>query len=128
MLAKRLEQQTRQGQLYRLTMGRRSWMEGSQLPAGFSERTQDYVYCSRTRPAYIFADPGGKGYIAHLLNPGGATFGYNQASHNLYWQVCHGVNPQREPDLARKARQLGYSLQLPSNQITLARPRDILQR
>ncbi|MCS7226840.1 MAG: hypothetical protein NZ821_07610 [Gloeomargarita sp. SKYB31] len=130
VLATRLERRTPQGLLYRVTVGRRFWPEGSQPPNQFQERTQDYVYCSRTRPAYIFANPTGKGYLAHLLNPGGEYFGYNQNSYPVYWGVCHGIYNRDvfSPAMAQKAKQLGYSLKLPSDQITLARPADILQR
>ncbi|MEN9217308.1 MAG: hypothetical protein Q6K90_08290 [Gloeomargarita sp. HHBFW_bins_162] len=130
VLSTQLEQHTPQGKLYRVTVGRRSWPMDGKPPAQFQERTQDYVYCSRTRPAYIFANPGGKGYLAHLLNPGGEYFGYNQSSYPVYWGVCHGVYNQDvfTPAMAQKAKQLGYSLKLSSQQISLNRAADILKR
>ena len=130
VLGIRLERKTPRGQLYRIVVGRRSWPMDGKPPSQFAERSQDYVYCSRTRPAYIFRDPTGSGYLAHLLNPGGEYFGYNQHSYPVYWGVCHGIYSQDvfSPAMTRKAKQLGYPLNLPSQQITLARVTDILNR
>ncbi len=125
-----LEQQSPQGKLYRVTMGRRSWPLEGKPPAQFSQRTQDYLYCSRTRPAFIFRNPTGAGYLAHLLNPGGEFFGYNQNAYPIYWGVCHGVYNQDvfSPAMTQKAKRLGYSLNLPSDQIALPRLVDFLER
>ncbi len=131
VLGIRLAQKTAQGQLYQITVGRRFWPIEGQPPRQFTERSQDYVYCSRTRPAYIFRDPAGPGYVAHLLNPGGDYFGYNQNSYPVYWGVCHGIaNPDVvfSPAMTQKAKQLGYPLNLPSQQIILRRATDILKR
>ncbi|MEN9244431.1 MAG: hypothetical protein Q6K81_06000 [Gloeomargarita sp. DG02_5_bins_242] len=130
VLARQLQHQSPQGQLYRITTVRRSWPLDGKPPAQFQERFQSYVYCSRTRPASIFAHPSGKGYLAHLLNPGGEYFGYNQNAYPVYWGVCHGIYDQDvfSPAMTQKAKQLGYSLKLPSEQIELQRVTDILQR
>jgi hypothetical protein len=131
VLGIRLERKTPRGQLYRIVVGRRSWPMDGKPPSQFAERSQDYVYCSRTRPAYIFRDPTGSGYLAHLLNPGGEYFGYNQHSYPIYWGVCHGISNLEvvfSPAMTQKAKQLGYPLNLPSQQITLVRATDILKR
>ncbi|MCS6781784.1 MAG: hypothetical protein RMI89_02820 [Gloeomargarita sp. SKYBB_i_bin120] len=127
VLSVRLEQQTPQGRLYRVTVGQRTWMEDKSPPASFQTRRQEYAYCSRTRPAYIFGNPGN--YTAHLLDPvNGPRAMSHYASYVLYWGVCHGVTDPDTPALAEKAIQLGYSPKLPEGQITLARPQDILKR
>ncbi|APB33384.1 hypothetical protein GlitD10_1064 [Gloeomargarita lithophora Alchichica-D10] len=130
VLGTRLEQQTPQGRLYQVTVGRRSWPMDGKPPAQLGERSQDYVYCSRTRPAFIFRNPAGAGYLAHLLNPGGESFGYNQNAYPVYWGVCHSVYNQDvfSPAMTQKAKQLGYPLNLSSDQIGLPRVADILQR
>ena len=130
VLGTRLVQKTPRGELYQITVGRRSWAMGGKPPSQFAERSQDYVYCSRTRPAYIFPNPAGGGYLAHLLNPGGEAFGYNQNAYPVYWGVCHGIYKQDvfSPAMTQKAKQLGYSLNLTSDQIPLLRVVDILER
>jgi len=130
VLGTRLAQKTPRGQLYQITVGRRSWPMDGKPPSQFAVRSQDYVYCSRTRPAHIFRNPAGAGYLAHLLNPGGEAFGYNQNAYPVYWGVCHGIYNQDvfRPAMTQKAKQLGYPLNLPSEQIALPRVVDILER
>jgi hypothetical protein len=46
VLGTRLVQKTPRGELYQITVGRRSWAMGGKPPSQFAERSQDYVYCS----------------------------------------------------------------------------------
>lgn len=87
--------------------------------SGISRRT-DLVQCSTSRPFVAFkADFIPDSAIIHYINPGGETFGYNADSHWQYWVVCHDLWQPWEQDLAAKAKQLGYSMKLESEQVEI---------
>jgi len=82
----------------------------------------DYVFCSRSQPAFAFRS--GKRWIAHaldLFNLGG----YNTASAVTYLRACHGVDYDRE-DIDRAMRGLGYRPGTRSEQVEIARPEQLL--
>lgn len=57
------------GNFYSVKIASRSWSIDSQPPDDFGQVEISYVYCSRTKPAYIFNSD--NTYYTHLLNPGG---------------------------------------------------------
>jgi len=126
-LKKTLLEKGRDGKLYAVELAGRSWPTESKPPATFEPPQTSYVYCSTTRPAYIF-EIEGKNY-AHLLNPGGDWFGYNVSDYPVYWATCHNVIGPDFFSKAMKSRatQLGYSMNLPSEQLELNNVRDILK-
>src|SRR3954447_2353266 len=63
----------------------------------------DYVFCSRVRPAYAFTDERGR-LIVHFLDPFDLA-GYQYASAELYFRLCHGLSALPS---ARAMRALGY--------------------
>lgn len=89
---------------------------------GVTKRTSLFQ-CSTSAPFVAFKDSSVSGLaILHYINPGGNWFGYNVGSHWEYWAVCHDVwDAQRtnDSDLAAKARQLGYSTELKTEQIEI---------
>jgi len=107
------------GKLYSVKLTSRSWPMASQPSGRFGRVQTSYVYCSKTRPAYVFRNEGI--YYAHLLNPGGDWYGYNRSDYPVYWATCHNlVGPDYFSEkMTIKARKLGYSLDLPSDQIEL---------
>jgi hypothetical protein len=113
--------------LYSIDQSYRYWKQAQTRPAKFDETKISYVYCSTTRPAYIFKSDHHT-YYAHLLNPGGGSGGYNYVSYQTYWAACHDI---AGPDyfserITSHAIQLGYPLNLESNQIELDNVREIL--
>ena len=84
------------------------------------ERTSRWVYCSTSQPFVAFTPSDSDLIYIHYLNPGGDVFGYNSGSHRMYWAICHNIwnakvfKPQE--GLAQKARELGYSTSLQSDQ------------
>ena len=100
---------------------------GSQPPNSFGKVEVSYVYCSTIRPAYIFNSDNID--YAHLLNPGGDDwYGYNFSDYPLYWATCHnyvGLDFFSE-EITSRAIKLGYSLNLPSEQIELKNPLEIM--
>jgi hypothetical protein len=115
------------GTLYLVTTASRSWQIDSQPPINFQNPTTQYVYCSTTKPAYIFKTEDGI-YYAHLLNPGGDWYGYNQSDYPIYWATCHNiVGPNFfSEEMTARAKKLGYSTNLDSEQVELNNPIDIL--
>lgn len=123
LISKKLVHQNQLGgeanKLYRLEVENKRTGRSTQ-----SERTSRWVYCSTSEPflAFSSSDGGLSDLIfIHYLNPGGNDVGgYNAGSNRTYWAICHDVwnanvfSP--EEGLARKARQLGYSLTLQSDQ------------
>ena len=93
------------------------------------------MFCSTSRPAYIFQHPdfysskgGASNYLAHLLNPDGQSFyGYNRPSYSIYWATCHSlVGPNFfSPEMVTKSIELGYPGNLHEEQIQLGHPLDI---
>ncbi|MCS6812374.1 MAG: hypothetical protein NZ772_02200 [Cyanobacteria bacterium] len=82
------------------------------------QRSRHWVHCSTRQPFVAF--PGTAGMkdwvIIHYLNPGGEYSGYNTDSHRLYWAVCHNMFRAHLDTLGRRARDLGYPGNLPSDQ------------
>lgn len=126
-LKKTLLEKGRDGTLYSVELAGRSWRIESQPPDTFEPTRTSYVYCSKTRPAFIFKTDGK--FIAHLLNPGGDWYGYNQSDYPVYWATCHNfVGPDFFSEVMKnRAIQLGYPLNLPSEQMDLNNVRDILK-
>ncbi|MBE7383077.1 MAG: hypothetical protein F6J95_016895 [Leptolyngbya sp. SIO1E4] len=125
-LGKALIDQSANGKLYEVELAFRSWPMESEPPNTFETPDTSYVFCSTDRPAYIFESDGT--YFAHLLNPGGDWYGYNVSDYPVYWATCHNfVGPNFfSEEMTNRAIQLGYSLDLPSDQIELTNVRDIM--
>lgn len=130
--------QSTYGTLYEFVQRSRDWYSPgvfnkrastSQVPYG-KPRTI-FVLCSTTRPAVIFrGGEYGTQYYAHLLNPDGQTsYGYNTASYETYWLVCHNLVglDSFTPEMASRAIKLGYPGVLPQHQIMIDHPLDILK-
>ncbi|KAF3884234.1 MULTISPECIES: hypothetical protein [Nostocales] len=99
-------------------------VEVSNSYSGVSRRT-DLIQCSTSRPFVAFKDNAiPDSAIVHYINPGGETFGYNADSHWEYWVVCHELWQPQEQDLTSRAKQLGYSMKLKSEQVEV--PEDIM--
>jgi hypothetical protein len=103
------------GELYEVTTRRwlsrirstgRVWLK----PDG--EQT-DYVFCSKTMPAYMGVDRRGK-KEGGLIFPGtGAVTGISQIVYVLYWAACHRTaSPEAELD-SELAKRFGYNLSNP---------------
>ena len=104
--------------------------EGGRVSA-FGPRETSYVYCSTTRPTYIFrSDASSLGYTAHSLNPGSSESedSYMRGSYPIYWTTCHNlVGPVFfSESMTRRAINLGYSLRLLMHQFDVSNPREIL--
>lgn len=114
------------GTLYEVKTASRSWPMDSQPSSSFEPPRVSYVYCSTTKPAYIFKVD--DIIYAHRLNLGGEYFGYNQSDYPIYWATCHdSFGPDFFSDeMTERAKKLGYSLDLPSEQIELKDVLDIL--
>jgi hypothetical protein len=114
------------GTLYSVELATRSWPMGSEPSGSFSPSKISYVYCSTIRPTYIFKLE--NKYYAHFLNPGGDWFGYNRSEYPVYWATCHNfIGPDFfSENMKHKAIDLGYPLNLPSEQKELNNVRDIL--
>lgn len=113
-------------ELYLVKIASRSWSIDSQPPDNFEQVKTSYVYCSTTKPAYIFNTD--NTYYAHLLNPGSDWYGYNQSDYPIYWTTCHNfVGPDFfSEEMTARAIKLGYSLNLSSDQIELNNPLEIM--
>ncbi len=114
------------GKLYSVKTAYRSWAMGSQPPNSFGKVQVSYVYCSKIKPALIFNSD--NTYYAHLLNPGGDWYGYNFSDYPIYWVTCHNfVGPDFfSQEITSRAIKLGYSLDLPSEQVELKNPLEIM--
>jgi len=99
---------------------------GSQPISRFGRVEVNYVYCSKTRPAYVFSSDGT--YYGHLLNPGGAWYGYNKSDYPVYWTTCHNfIGPEFfSEEMTSQAIRLGYPLDLTSEQIELKNVLEIM--
>lgn len=91
------------------------------------ERNTSYVFCSKTRPAYVFASglDGRSRWVAHLLDLYN-LFGYNGSSAIIYLRACERIGPPQS--LQEIARRRGYRAGTPSAQIILNKPTDIANR
>ncbi|MBN8561110.1 MAG: hypothetical protein J0L70_11340 [Leptolyngbya sp. UWPOB_LEPTO1] len=85
-----------------------------------TKRATQWVYCSMSEPFVAFSQPSDDLIYLHYLNPGSEIYGYNAGSSRTYWAICHNTWSAEtfgsSENLARKARQLGYSLTLQSVQ------------
>jgi len=86
-LKKTLLEKGKNGTLYLAELASRSWRVETKPPATFNPSKTNYVYCSKSRPTFIFESDGK--YITHLLNPGGDWYGYNVSDYPVYWTTCH---------------------------------------
>ncbi|MBD1856752.1 MULTISPECIES: hypothetical protein [Leptolyngbya] len=120
LISKKLVHQNQLGgepsKLYKLEVENKRTGRSTQI-----ERTSRWVYCSTSEPFVAFSPSPKEDLIYfHYLNPGGDVFGANSGSNRTYWAICHdawNANVFRpEEGLARKVRQLGYSLTLQSVQ------------
>lgn len=126
LLRKNVLKKGSNGTLYEIRTASRSWPMDSQPSSNFGEPSVSYVYCSTTKPAYIFkADDT---LYAHLLNPGGDYGGIDQSDYPIYWATCHNfVGPDFfSEEMTQRAKKLGYPLDLPSEQIELKDVLDII--
>lgn len=126
---KDLLKSTNIGKLYAVKTAERSWKMGMMRPNKFKESGISYIYCSNTKPAYVFKNDG-VGYIANLLNPGGGDwYGYNLSDYPVYWTACHNIiGPDfLSEEMTAKALKLGYPLNLTSEQIELKTPLEIME-
>lgn len=108
------------GMLYSVELAYRSYPIFSEPSGTFGEPNTSYVYCSTSRPAYIFNSDGT--YYASFLNPGGNDwFGYNMSNYPIYWATCHNfVGPGFFSErMTANAIRLGYPLNLRQDQIEL---------
>lgn len=119
LLEKTLLKKGSNGTLYSIKTVGRAWKMGTEPTNDYGNERINYVYCSKTKPAYIFKSE--STYIAHLLNPGGGWSGYNQSDYPAYWATCHNfVGPNFfSEEMTARAVQLGYTLKLPQEQIEL---------
>lgn len=89
--------------------------------------TDEYVFCSKTKPAVIYTAPDKPGWFAYRLSPDrpDKIFGYNEALYARYWAACHAVAIADVYDAGPKlAVSLGYAA-VPSDsdeEQTLASP------
>lgn len=113
------------GKLYSIKQIRRNYPDGSLTGGKISkgkfreDKEPSYVYCSTSKPAVISKH--NNSYLATILNPGGDVYGYNTESNVLYWNTCHNfVGPDFfSARMSRKAKSLGYPLNLQHGQIEL---------
>jgi hypothetical protein len=118
-----------QGELRRVTGRQGTSVHGDRAPPsryGPRLRIQwepaarsDYVFCSRERPAYAFADEGG--HIAHYLDLFDLA-GYQYSSAAMYMRLCHD---RALPTGAAALRRLGYRPGTRNEQVENARPEDL---
>lgn len=115
------------GTLYSVELATRSWSMEAEPSGLFTPSETGYIYCSTIRPAYIFKSE--NKYYAHFLNPGGEWYGYNRSDYPVYWATCHNfIGPDFFSEaMKNRAIQLGYPLNLPSEQKELNNVRDILR-
>ncbi|MEO1432970.1 MAG: hypothetical protein AAFV71_28675 [Cyanobacteria bacterium J06633_8] len=109
------------GRLYSIKVLSRSYPDGSisgRVSKGkFSETGTQYIYCSSSKPAYISKYE--NKYIVNTLNPGGFVDEARKISHVLYWNTCHNHNPSDFFAMERKAKRLGYPVNLKQEQFEL---------
>jgi len=119
------------GSLYELKVQTRS-CEYRDKCNSFGEASISWVFCSKTRPAYIFrpSETRLKPYIAHLLSPDGESwFGYNRDSLIIYWAACHNLaGPDYfGPQMVSRAIALGYRYGMNTEQIEINHPLEIME-
>lgn len=115
----------RNGKLYSIKQIRRDYPDGSLTGGKISkgkfreDKEPSYIYCSTSKPAIIYK--GNNSYSATILNPGGFIDSASKVSNVLYWNTCHNfVGPDFfSARMTRKAKSLGYPLNLQGSQIEL---------
>ena len=121
IIEKALLKKNPEGTLYSVNLAIRTFPYGSQPSGIFQEPKVSYVYCSTSKPSIVFKSINKK-YVAHLLAPGGQSYGYNQSDYPVYWATCHNLFESNvfSSKVTAKAKQLGYFLDdLKSEQIEL---------
>lgn len=104
-------------------------------PIKWSEPTNQYVFCSKLKPAVIFHIPPSDYatcrygcWYAHLLSPGYAdgVYGYNASDYEAYFRICHGL-AKIDPQDISLARKFGYARSLIKQvgQVEIKSPEDI---
>ncbi|MCC5667238.1 hypothetical protein LC653_25960 [Nostoc sp. CHAB 5784] len=83
-----------------------------------TNRQQRWVQCFTKEPFVAFIPPAldTDQVFIHYINPGGEFYGYNGSSHQMYWAICHNIWQANLSNMAGKARSLGYSLRLKTDQ------------
>ena len=117
------------GKLYSIKQIRRDYPDGSLTGGKISkgkfreDKEPSYVYCSTSKPAVITKHEGN--YLATTLNPGGFVDSASTESNVLYWNTCHNfVGPDFfSARMTRKAKSLGYPLNLQRSQFELKNAR-----
>jgi hypothetical protein len=117
------------GELRRVTGRHGTSVHGDRaLPSRYGPRLRiewepaersDYVFCSRERPAYAFADEAG--HIAHYLDLFDLA-GYQYSSASMYMRLCHD---RALPSGTATLRRLGYRGGTRNEQVENARPEDL---
>jgi hypothetical protein len=121
-----------QGELRRLTarggvstydpMGEAPEAYGDSVGVRWDPADRDeYIFCSRERPAFAFPDDGG-GYIIHYLDLYSLA-GYQLSSARTYMRVCHDA--QFDGEDAPLLRRLGYRPGTRSEQVENGAPEDL---
>lgn len=122
---------TSAGTLRKVTAFRGTSTYRDDPPSGFDESISiewhkpaavQYVFCSRSRPAFAFRS--GKRWIAHALDLFDLP-GYHGASAVSYLRACHGIEQGRE-DVNEAARRLGYRPGTRSDQVEIEGPEQLL--
>jgi len=126
---KTLLQDDNDEQLYAIETALRFTPMGTEATGEFREPQQSYVRCSQTRPAHIFQLSDSDHYIRNDLNPGADPSGFNYEAYMLYWVTCHNiVGPDFFNDAMHdRAIELGYSLNLNTDQVSGDTLEDVLQ-
>ena len=91
------------------------------------EQTVSYFFCSKTRPALIWADDKGEWNASHLapgspLGPSGAA----ESATRQYFVVCHAMST--DDDVIEEAKKFGYPpTEFPPDDRKLTRPEDFIK-
>ena len=133
-ISKTAPRQSATGTFYTIETADRSWRYGEQPGNTWSEPEISYVNCSTTRPAYIFSLPSFSYLFVHLINPGEPHQQFSMSgSEEMYWVTCHNfVGPFSDYDtgesfMTERARQLGYPLNLPLDQLEADSEAELLE-
>lgn len=122
---------TSAGSLRKITAFRGTSVHRDDLPSRFDESipiawgkrpSDEYAFCSRSRPALAFRS--GRRWVAHALDLFDLP-GYHMASAVSYLRACHGVEYDRE-DIEQVIRGLGYRPGTRSDQVEIDRPEKLL--
>ena len=111
------------GKLYSLNQIIRDYSDGTLTGVKITkgkfreDKEPTYIYCSTSKPAVIFKHE--NNYLANIINPGGFVDSASTESHVFYWNTCHNYNPSNFFSMERRAKRLGYPLNLQAKQIKL---------